>query len=323
MTKYLHYEYYQPDGTVQLHIEYRLQWDEYRYLREKLRLATENKQDYRDKLEWVDWGGGKNCRCIYRKELTSINDILDAFKFMIGVFDNLILELNRENDELNKLIARTAEDLRVKAINGEPTITTKLSAGSGAETGGTATGKGEPTITTASSAGSGAETIGDTTGEDAPSDATADDHSDVTLLDNVHLNDLLQYSLAIPDYQRIYCWEDKHINDLWNSIVDLGDADYHLGAIILHSKDGKMNIIDGQQRLVTLSLLLQALGDESSPLLKETFASAEALPLIKVSGKDQANIKKRFYNRLRNVFNTLNNFTVKSIANIKEQEYGN
>ncbi|SDF93708.1 Protein of unknown function DUF262 [Pedobacter terrae] len=74
----------------------------------------------------------------------------------------------------------------------------------------------------------------------------------------------IQGQLTIPEYQRPYVWSGKQMLRL---IADLdahpGDgADYYLGSLILHQQDGKLNIIDGQQRLTTL-LILQAFS--SSP----------------------------------------------------------
>lgn len=71
--------------------------------------------------------------------------------------------------------------------------------------------------------------------------------------------------LRLPDYQRGYCWDDAHVKDLMES---LWTADwtrpYHLGTIIIHchpDEKGKeqWDVVDGQQRLVTLALLANAL----------------------------------------------------------------
>lgn len=97
------------------------------------------------------------------------------------------------------------------------------------------------------------------------------------------ITDLFNCHLTIPDYQRIYCWDSKRITDLWNNLLEMPDSKYHLGTIILHhkfdndDKNCKYDIIDGQQRLVTLTLMLRALGYESHmPLLKAKFESSEA-----------------------------------------------
>ena len=65
----------------------------------------------------------------------------------------------------------------------------------------------------------------------------------------------------IEDYQREYRWEKKHITDLIEDLtekflVSEGEDHYFLGSIIISNRDGKNFIIDGQQRLTSLTLLL-------------------------------------------------------------------
>ncbi|MDL2309606.1 DUF262 domain-containing protein [Parabacteroides sp. OttesenSCG-928-B22] len=96
------------------------------------------------------------------------------------------------------------------------------------------------------------------------------------------MHEVFAANLVIPDYQRIYCWEDKQVFDLWTNLTEMpSDVDYHLGTIILQKKENEgtveYNIIDGQQRLVTLTLILRELGYEKQmPLLKQKFLSEDA-----------------------------------------------
>ena len=94
---------------------------------------------------------------------------------------------------------------------------------------------------------------------------------EVTLVDNLLLDDIFHLNISIPDYQRIYCWEEKNVRRLLDDILNAEGA-YRMGAIILHHHDNVFDIIDGQQRLVTLSLILRKLGYDGSPLLKLSFA---------------------------------------------------
>lgn len=102
-------------------------------------------------------------------------------------------------------------------------------------------------------------------------------------LNTLSLIELLELPLAIPDYQRIYCWEEKNVKclleDLTNHVIGSPKCPYRLGTIILHSTSGHYDIIDGQQRLVTLSLLMNELGIIPT-LLKEKFTSKEAREYI-------------------------------------------
>lgn len=62
---------------------------------------------------------------------------------------------------------------------------------------------------------------------------------------------------AIPKYQRDYVWQKLHIQQLINDLEE-NDQGHFLGTIILcKASEGTVNeIIDGQQRLTTLSILL-------------------------------------------------------------------
>lgn len=92
------------------------------------------------------------------------------------------------------------------------------------------------------------------------------------------LSEIMELNLTLPDYQREYCWEDKNIADLWQNLKKIKDGSpYHLGTIILHDYNNSYGIIDGQQRLITLTILLLAMGyDGYLPLLNESYDSTDA-----------------------------------------------
>ena len=70
--------------------------------------------------------------------------------------------------------------------------------------------------------------------------------------------------LCIPEYQRPYVWKEKQVNQLLDDFIEYEESKtsesplYYLGSIILHSENGQLKIIDGQQRITT-SLLIQKL----------------------------------------------------------------
>lgn len=111
-----------------------------------------------------------------------------------------------------------------------------------------------------------------------PSEFKKFDNEEEVCLKTMSLKDLFDLKLTIPDYQRIYCWNDNNIKTLWNNLKEMPEGlDYHLGAIILQCQDDGYDIIDGQQRLVTLTIILRALGYEGNmPLLLQRFKSQEA-----------------------------------------------
>lgn len=75
---------------------------------------------------------------------------------------------------------------------------------------------------------------------------------------------------VIPVYQRIYSWEKEQCSRLWDDIVEMqkaGKKTHFVGSIVNISETAmpvgiqKYTIIDGQQRMTTLTLLILALRD--------------------------------------------------------------
>jgi Protein of unknown function DUF262/Protein of unknown function (DUF1524) len=67
----------------------------------------------------------------------------------------------------------------------------------------------------------------------------------------------------IPPFQRDYSWTEEEWEDLWLDILDTlsptGETNHYLGYIVLQSQDDRtFDVIDGQQRLTTLSLIILA-----------------------------------------------------------------
>jgi uncharacterized protein with ParB-like and HNH nuclease domain/predicted transport protein len=76
----------------------------------------------------------------------------------------------------------------------------------------------------------------------------------------------------IPIYQRTYSWTDKQCDQLWNDIVRAGSdssvSGHFVGSVVYverglysHSAIPQLLVIDGQQRMTTVSLLISALGE--------------------------------------------------------------
>lgn len=73
---------------------------------------------------------------------------------------------------------------------------------------------------------------------------------------------LSKEKLKIPEYQRPYKWTSKNITQLFSDIARHKDESaYRLGTIVFHQDDEEkdMNIVDGQQRTITLLLTIRAL----------------------------------------------------------------
>ncbi len=70
-------------------------------------------------------------------------------------------------------------------------------------------------------------------------------------------------SYRIPKFQRDYSWEEDHWEDLWLDILGMlekgGEPAHYMGYLVLQSADERnYDVIDGQQRLTTLSLIVLA-----------------------------------------------------------------
>ncbi len=91
------------------------------------------------------------------------------------------------------------------------------------------------------------------------------------------IKDNQKNQLVIPIYQRVYSWEKEQCKELWDDIIKVGGDDkmdgHFIGSIlyvldgITHS-DNALLIIDGQQRLTTITLLFIALRNRSSDEVK-------------------------------------------------------
>ncbi|MGL2564747.1 GmrSD restriction endonuclease domain-containing protein [Helicobacter pylori] len=101
---------------------------------------------------------------------------------------------------------------------------------------------------------------------------------------------------VIPIYQRLYSWKKEQCEQLWDDIIKIGGNDKmngHFIGSILYVLDGNTHsspllIIDGQQRLTTITLLLIALRNHLSNEVKilEKFSRKKIESYLINSDKD-------------------------------------
>jgi len=65
----------------------------------------------------------------------------------------------------------------------------------------------------------------------------------------------------VPPFQRDYSWKEEHWEDLWLDLLDLTNertAQHYMGSLVLMQEDHpeRFTIIDGQQRIATLSIII-------------------------------------------------------------------
>lgn len=96
----------------------------------------------------------------------------------------------------------------------------------------------------------------------------------------ISVSDCLKKNINIPNYQRPYKWGVKNITDLLLDIENAiseqrvhTDFKYRIGTVILHRDGEVLNIVDGQQRLISLTLLNYYLdADFNNSIISETFS---------------------------------------------------
>ena len=74
----------------------------------------------------------------------------------------------------------------------------------------------------------------------------------------------------VPSFQRDYAWEEEQWEDLWNDIQEISTTPnnfHYMGALVVEAvSDREFQIIDGQQRVATLSVLALAVIDRLQTL---------------------------------------------------------
>ncbi|MDN5078364.1 DUF262 domain-containing protein [Aliarcobacter butzleri] len=78
--------------------------------------------------------------------------------------------------------------------------------------------------------------------------------------DSYSIESIFKYFYKIPPYQREYAWRKDQWENLFNDILE-NEKGYFLGSMICINKDDSdiFEVIDGQQRLTTISILENAL----------------------------------------------------------------
>ena len=116
-------------------------------------------------------------------------------------------------------------------------------------------------------------------------------------------------NLRIPSYQRPYKWNRKHIRNLFYDLRDaMGKKEYQIGSVILHENDG-YDIVDGQQRLISISLFLHLLDS------LENYKGAKQLLSATVFGELSCYHASENYNEWENLAQLVGENQAKDICN--------
>ena len=117
-------------------------------------------------------------------------------------------------------------------------------------------------------------------------------------------------NLRIPSYQRPYKWNRKHIRNLFYDLRDaMGKKEYQIGSVILHENDRYLDIVDGQQRLISISLFLHSLDD------LENYKGANQLLSAEEFGELSCYHASENYNEWKNLTQLVGENEAKDICN--------
>lgn len=106
--------------------------------------------------------------------------------------------------------------------------------------------------------------------------------------------------LSVPEYQRGYSWDEQNIEDLTDDLTYLLDehltydkqTEHYFGTVIFETDaNSQFNIVDGQQRLISISLLVDSIC--KSTYINRTDLDAENLKERYVGSRDEPAIRTK------------------------------
>lgn len=142
----------------------------------------------------------------------------------------------------------------------------------------------------------------------------------------------------VPPFQRDYSWDEENWEDLWQDILVLHinpDSSHYMGALVLQSSstsDKEFTIIDGQQRLATLSIIAIAVIDKIQKLVEreeQKEANQERQEILKrtyLSDRDPRSLRyssKLLLNENNNDFYQSNLINLRKPLNIRSLSKSN
>lgn len=153
----------------------------------------------------------------------------------------------------------------------------------------------------------------------------------------VTIRELLNENLTIPGYQRPYRWGTESavtlVTDSYGAFVN-EVSEYRMGSVVLHrevneSKTVKLNVVDGQQRLTTISIMFFVFGElikeagyeNMSKLLDEEYNELSREAIVNNLNVIRRKVKEIDKNRLQDYIKyLLDKCTLVKIITDNEQE---
>ena len=117
------------------------------------------------------------------------------------------------------------------------------------------------------------------------------------------------FEFVIPEYQRPYSWEEEHARSLFEDLYTFfkteSEDGYFLGSIVLikNEVEPHSEVIDGQQRITTLTILLAAIATHLDPELQKNmmdYIIEPGAPLVGIEARPRLSLRERdqkFFNK--------------------------
>jgi uncharacterized protein with ParB-like and HNH nuclease domain len=116
--------------------------------------------------------------------------------------------------------------------------------------------------------------------------------------------------LMVPAFQRSYAWEEKHVKDLFQDLIaSIKNSvdEYFIGSIVVAGGSELDEVVDGQQRLATITILISAIRDyfyttgdkeraedvQRKYLANRDIRTQETIPKLKLNNNDHDFFYKR------------------------------
>lgn len=103
----------------------------------------------------------------------------------------------------------------------------------------------------------------------------------------------------IPDYQRPYSWEEKQATQLFEDIYEAFSSnakEYFIGSLILIKReDGDFDVVDGQQRLTTLTILFSSIMNRLEEIGQKEYVKKKIVhfnPMTKENGDCRLSVRQ-------------------------------
>jgi len=109
--------------------------------------------------------------------------------------------------------------------------------------------------------------------------------------------------LKVPLYQRSFAWEKENVKELFDDITNSYPDEYFIGTIVVTEKGDCLEIVDGQQRIATVSLFFIAVRDFLKEIGEVEKANAiEGEFILKQSYRDEEKKQRLTLNDVDNEF---------------------